>query len=122
MTNINHYFTIPLVLNPFNFNFSFYVYLAIGMEADTFKVNSGTIYFKEAQKIVSLATENIKGWNQSDGTRNRFWLVDTLLSNTFREYRTVQYEYHREGMDLMTTDLNKAKWSVIFFRKIFTLV
>ena len=46
----------------------------MGMEADTFKVNSGTIYFKEAQKIVSLAQQkNIKGWNQSDGTRNRFW-------------------------------------------------
>ena len=111
----------PLFYNPVSFEsnlisiLSFYVYLAIGMEADTFKANSGTIYFKEAQKIVSLAQQkNIKGWNQSDGTRNRFWLVDTLLSNTFREYRTVQYEYHREGMDFMTTDLNKAKNGVLF--------
>ena len=81
---------------------------------DTFKVNSGTIFFKAAQKIVSLAQQkNIKGWNQSDGTRNRFWLVDTLLSNTFREYRTVQYEYHRKGMDFMTTDLKKAKSGVL---------
>ena len=86
----------------------------MGIEADTFKVNSGTIFFKEAQKIVSLAQQkNIKGWNQSDGTRNRFWLVDTLLSNTFREYRTVQYEYHRKGMDFMTTDLKKAKSGVL---------
>ena len=48
-----------------------------------------------------------------DGTRNRFWLVDTLLSNTFKEYRTVQYEYHRKGMDFMTTDLKKAKSGVL---------
>ena len=87
----------------------------MGMEADTFKINSGTPFFKEAQKIVSLAQQNnIKGWSQSDGTRNRFWLVDTLLSNTFREYRTVQYEYHRRGMDFMTTDLKKAKNGVSF--------
>ena len=78
---------------------------------DTFR----RVFFKEAQKIVSLAQQNnIKGWNQSDGTRNRFWLVDTLLSNTFREYRTVQYEYHRRGMDFMTTDLKKAKNGVLY--------
>ena len=110
----------PLFYNPVSFEsnlisiLSFYVYIAMGLEADTFKTNSGTIFFKEAQKIVSLAQQNsIKGWNQSDGTRNRFWLVDTLLSNTFKEYRTVQYEYHRNGMDLMTTDLKKAKAGVL---------
>ena len=111
----------PLFYNPISFEsnlisiLSFYVYVAMGMEADTFRINSGTTFFKEAQKIVSLAQQNnIKGWNQSDGTRNRFWLVDTLLSNTFREYRTVQYEYHRRGMDFMTTDLIKAKNGVLF--------
>mgnify|MGYP001220523328 FL=1 len=111
----------PLFYNPVSFEsnlisiLSFYVYVAMGMEADTFRINSGTTFFKEAQKIVSLAQQNnIKGWNQSDGTRNRFWLVDTLLSNTFREYRTVQYEYHRRGMDFMTTDLIKAKKGVLF--------
>ena len=92
----------------------------MGMEADTFKINSGTFFFKEAQKIVSLAQQNnIKGWNQSDGTRNRFWLVDTLLSNTFKEYRTVQYDYHRRGMDFMTTDLKQAKNEILFFVKYF---
>ena len=111
----------PLFYNPVSFEsnlisiLSFYVYVAMGMEADTFRINTGTTFFKEAQKIVSLAQQNnIKGWNQSDGTRNRFWLVDTLLSNTFREYRTVQYEYHRRGMDFMTTDLIKAKNGVLF--------
>ena len=111
----------PLFYNPISFEsnlisiLSFYLYVAMGMEADTFRINSGTAFFKEAQKIVSLAQQNnVKGWNQSDGTRNRFWLVDTLLSNTFREYRTVQYEYHRRGMDFMTTDLIKAKNGVLF--------
>ena len=110
----------PLFYNPASFEsnlisiLSFYVYIAMGMEADTFKTNGGTNFFKEAQKIVSLAQQNSsKGWNQSDGTRNRFWLVDTLLSNTFKEYRTVQYEYHRRGMDFMTTNLKKAKVSVL---------
>ena len=111
----------PLFYNPVSFEsnlisiLSFYTYIAMGMEADTFKINSGTFFFKEAQKIVSLAQQNnIKGWNQSDGTRNRFWLVDTLLSNTFKEYRTVQYDYHRRGMDFMTTDLKQAKNEILF--------
>lgn len=110
----------PLFYNPATYEsnlmslISFYVFVALGVEADSFAMRSGTPYFKEAQQIVTLAQQNgSMGWNQRDGTRNRFWLIDTMLSNTFREYRTVQYHYHRDGMDQMSENPKQAKEAIV---------
>lgn len=110
----------PLFYNPNTYEsniislLSFYVFIALGMEADSFARNGGTPYYKEAQQIVSLAQQNgAKGWNQADGNRNRFWLIDTLLSNTFKEYRSIQYTYHREGLDQMAQSPVEGKRAIM---------
>ena len=36
-----------------------------------------------------------------------------MLSNTFREYRTVQYHYHRDGMDQMSENPKVAKEAIV---------
>lgn len=93
---------------------SFYIFFSLGIEADTFAPNAGSPFYKVAQQIVNLAQQNgQKGWNQNDGNRNRFWLIDTVLSNTFKEYRTVQYRYHRRGLDQMYDNTEKAKGEII---------
>ena len=94
---------------------SFYAFFILGINADTLNLKGGDLYFDQAQRIVNLSQQGgAIGWKQNDGNRNRFWLIDTIRSNTFREYRAVQYQYHREGMDIMTTDLTKAKNGVLF--------
>lgn len=110
----------PLFFNPATYEsnlislISFYVYIALGMEADSFAKRSGTPHFKAAQQIMTLAQQNrMVGWNQQDGNRNRFWLIDTLLSNTFREYRSVQYAYHRNGMDKMADNPVEGKQGIM---------
>jgi hypothetical protein len=90
--------------------FSFYTYIILGMDADSFARNGGNHYFEQAQQIVNLAQQSkIAGWNQNDGNRNRFWLIDNLRSNMFTEFREAQYVYHREGLDQMTSDGLLAK-------------
>lgn len=93
---------------------SFYVYMSLGVEADTFSLEGGTPYLKQAQQIMALAQQsNKKGWNQADGSRNRFWLIDTMLSSTFNEFRKIQYGYHRDGLDWMVENPEKGKQGVI---------
>jgi hypothetical protein len=93
---------------------SFYAFLSLGMEADTFKLNGGNQFYATAQQILNLTSQNqSKGWNQADGNRSRYWLIETLRSNTFKEYRTVMYEYHRKGLDLMTENPGQAKQNII---------
>ena len=84
---------------------SFYAFIIIGLDADTFIQNGGNKYFEMARQVVNLSqTTSRKGWKPGDGLRNRFWLIDSLRSNTFKEYRQTLYDYHRLGLDQMTRD------------------
>ena len=89
---------------------TYYVYIILGIDADTFENGGGADFFNEARNIVSLAqTSNFIGWKQVDGNRTRWMLIDNLLSNTFAEYRQAMYEYHRLGLDVMADNAIQAK-------------
>ena len=89
---------------------SFYAYVIIGLDADTFKLKGGELFFSFAQKISNLAQQsNNSGWLSSGNRKNRYWLVDSILSNAFLDFRITYYKYHRNGLDLMTKDQIKAK-------------
>lgn len=89
---------------------SFYVYTILGLDADTFELNGGSTYFEEANRIVTNAQQgNSQGWKGSDGQRSRFRLNTDLLANTYAEYRTALYEYHRLGLDVMHEDVLAGK-------------
>ncbi len=88
---------------------SYYVYIVLGLDADTFALEGGTEFFRKAQGIVTQAQgTNFAGWSQSSD-RSRFELVDNLLSNTYREYRVAMYNYHRKGMDIMADNNSTGK-------------
>lgn len=107
----------PLVYNPNVFDsnlvgvISYYVYIILGLDADTFALEGGTEFYKEAQQIVTNAQgSNYSGWSQSaSDNRTRFVLVDNLLSNTFREYRIAMYNYHRKGLDILGDNNSTGK-------------
>lgn len=91
---------------------AFYANLIIGMDAETFVANSGTDYFNIAQNIVSVAAQSgYKGWSQSDGNQNRFFIINDILSPTFRPFRQTMTDYHT-SLDGMTKDVKNAKLSI----------
>ena len=88
---------------------SFYSYIILGMDADSFVPLSGDAYFETAQNIANVAQQSsYKGWGQSDGYQNRYFLINDLLSPTFSEIRQTIYKYH-SGLDIMNQDLKAAK-------------
>ena len=106
----------PLVYNPNNLEsnlvavVSYYIYIMLGLDADTFSLQGGDSYFRQAQRIVTQAQGNgLAGWQQQTGERTRFELVDNLLSNTFKEYRIALYNYHRKGLDIMADNNSTGK-------------
>lgn len=89
---------------------SFYIYTILGLDADTYAPEGGSTYFEEANRIVTNAQQgNYQGWKGSDGQRSRFRLNADLLANTYAEYRTALYEYHRLGLDVMHEDVAAGK-------------
>lgn len=89
---------------------SFHIYMILALDADSYAPNGGQDYYKQAQTILNYSQqENFKGWKLEDGLQSRFILIDNVLSTTFKEYRSVIYEYHRLGLDEMSNDLKKGK-------------
>ncbi|NQY06291.1 MAG: DUF4835 family protein [Flavobacteriaceae bacterium] len=89
---------------------SYYVYIILGADADTYKRNSGTEYYEEARKIVNNSQAlGARGWKSTDGLQNRFHLTDQILSPTYKEYRNVMYAYHRNGLDQMSGNTKVSK-------------
>ena len=88
---------------------SFYSYVILGMDADSFVAESGNTYFETAQNISNVAQQSgYKGWTQADGNQSRYFLINDLLSPTFREVRQTMYDYHN-GLDIMNQDLKASK-------------
>ena len=93
---------------------AFYSYIILGVDAETFDLDSGTDYFQSAQQIVGLAAPTGgAGWSQTDKTQNRYYLVNDLLSTTFKPFREAMFQYHFNGMDNMSRDLKGSKEAII---------
>jgi len=93
---------------------SFYAYVIIGIDSDSFYPNGGQRYFSVAQQISNLAQQNnIVGWNSDGSRKNRYWFIDSILSNAFISFRNTIYEYHRKGLDQMTTNQKLAKQNIL---------
>lgn len=106
----------PLLYNPNNFQsnlvavIAYYSYLVLGFEADTFANKGGNEYYYQAQNVVNLAQQSsYLGWNSNDGLRNRYNLINELLSTTFDMVRNSSYQYHINGLDTMFADNYNAK-------------
>lgn len=92
---------------------SFYVYAILGMDADTFALNGGTNFFTKAQNIVVQSQQSgYAGWNQNDGSKSRFILIDNILAPTYRLFRSALFTYHLKGLDVMHQDKKRAKQKI----------
>lgn len=93
---------------------SFYANIIIGMDADTYEFEGGTPYYDVALRIASAAQQSgYKGWSQQDGNQNRYFLINDILSNTYRDFRQALYDYHRLGMDIMADNSKEGKEKII---------
>lgn len=93
---------------------SFYVYLILGYDADSFQLKGGQTWFDKAFKIAQNSqNQNYSGWNAVESQRNRGALISGLQNENTSTLRTVYYSYHRAGLDnLARQDQNPAKKTI----------
>lgn len=118
----------PLIFNERQFSgknlidvVSFYVYLILGYDADTYTLNGGTPWYQMAQRIAQNATgqQNYNGWTSTEGPRTRGTLIDQIINDSNNTLRTILYRYHRLGLDQMAQNPAKAKQEI--FTQLMTL-
>ncbi|GGZ28450.1 DUF4835 domain-containing protein [Echinicola pacifica] len=95
---------------------AYYAHIVIGIDYDTFAMEGGEPYFEIANNIMSNAQQaGRNGWGQTTGSRrSRFWLVDELYnSQVSKPVREAFYLYHRQGLDLLISNPEKAYENIL---------
>ncbi|SMP06106.1 DUF4835 family protein [Chryseobacterium profundimaris] len=95
---------------------SFYVYVILGIDADSFQSMAGTQWFQKAQQIAQNGeSQNIyDGWKQINEPRSRSVLIKEILSPNWNQLRATIYSYHRAGLDNLFNQDQTAAKKVIF--------
>lgn len=90
----------------------FYLEIVLGMCMDTYSPMGGSEYLARANStLIQAQSAGQPGWNAQDGAsnKNRYYLIDDLTSDRFREMRKAMYTYHRKGLDVMSKDLETGR-------------
>ena len=84
---------------------AFYANFMLGLDFDTYSLEGGTQFYQKAMEVAMAAqNSNEKGWQAFEGPRNRYQLVENILNPSYSALRTLLYEYHRKGLDVMADD------------------
>jgi len=93
--------------------FAFYVYTILGLDYDSFSPFGGEKFFQNAQDVLNTIPQNIasgdKGWRSLNAGRNRFSMIDNILTPASRPFRKAMYDYHRNSLDIMYNDVATAR-------------
>ncbi|MFD2514509.1 DUF4835 family protein [Pontibacter locisalis] len=95
---------------------AFYAYMIIGVDNDSFGKLGGATAFDKARAVVNLAASQgagYQGWKAFDSNRNRYWLIDNIQDPQFLAFREGMYNMHRQGLDLMIENPEKARETVL---------
>jgi hypothetical protein len=94
---------------------AFYANVILGLDFDSFGLNSGTEFFQRAERIVNNAQNaNERGWRagESTGRKNRYWLINNILNDDYAPVREFIYKYHRLGLDLMYDKITDGRTAI----------
>ncbi len=94
---------------------AFYAYIILGLDYDSFSQEGGTQFFQKAQNVVNVAqNSNDVGWKpyESKNQNNRYYLVETFLSEPNGAARRCSYRYHRNGLDVMADKVEQGRSEV----------
>ena len=110
--------TLEFVENGFNDNLtsllSFYAYMIIGIDYDSFEEKGGEESFKLAWKILNTSQNSgYKGWDQFGSRKNRYWICENFLNPEFEKVRKAIYSYHIKGMDKLYIDPIESRSTIM---------
>src|SRR6056297_597244 len=94
---------------------AFYAYFILALDYDSFALEGGTPYFRNAEQIVVNAQNAPhKGWKPMDDMahKNRYWLVKDFLDSEYKNVREFNYRYHRHGLDVMDEKVAEGRAAI----------
>ncbi len=94
---------------------SFYAYMIIGLDHDSFQRLGGSPYYDRALQIMTNTSAQAggnPGWTSRDDTRARYWLLTNLQDPQLEPFRVALYQYYRLGLDRFAEKPEEARASI----------
>ena len=92
---------------------SYYAYLIIGLDLDSFAPLGGEDALQRCMNLVNKAQSlSFPGWKSFDNDRNRFAIINDYLDAAMRPIRQLQYAYYRTGLDEMATNPERGRANI----------
>lgn len=122
--NFNYVEFEPIEINSNTFEnnltavLAYYAYMIIGFDLDSFQKLGGTAAFQTAEQIVNLSQSRSDGdgtgWKKSfSDNKNRYALINNVMDERFKKFRDYFYEYHRQALDNMSTNVDNARARIV---------
>lgn len=95
---------------------TYYAYIILGFDYDSFAPAGGEEFFSKAQNIINaVPLGSSEGWSAttSGPQRNRYWLIQNLLDPRVKPFRIAYYEYHRQCLDNMANEVQKPRAALL---------
>lgn len=97
---------------------AFYVYYILGLDYDSFALYGGDPYYQRANEIINTlpaeyAQDQRSGWSSKANGRNRYYMIENILSPRTRPYRKALYDYHLKGLDQMSQNADAGKTGIL---------
>ncbi|QZE13685.1 DUF4835 family protein [Halosquirtibacter laminarini] len=93
---------------------AYYAYIILGVDYDSFSNMGGQSYFEKAIEIVNRSQNSReRGWKSFESDYNRYWLVNNIMNSSYSDFRTLQYEYYRNGFDMLSSKLELGQQNIV---------
>ena len=91
---------------------AYYSLLIIGLDFDTMSPNGGTDILRQVENIAASAQSLGSGWRSFDTKANRYSIINDYMNGTMSAFRQLQYKYHRQGLDDMTSNADRGRATI----------
>ncbi len=107
----------PFIQDPTRYNdltglLDFYVYIAIGLDFDSYSPKGGAAMYEQARLISQRAqiVNNVAGWtaDAAPGAYTRMNFIKELTNLRYEPLRLFIYNYHYNGLDLLAKNRTRA--------------
>ena len=95
---------------------SFYAYLIIGIDRDSFsRLGGNPLYDRALQVQTNVASQGLgdPSWLSSGEQRNRYYLLNNLQDPQMEGFRAAMYLYYRQGMDIFIQKPDEARKNIL---------
>ena len=93
---------------------TFYIYIVLGIDFDSFSPMGGAPYFQQAMNIVNMAQSlSATGWGAFQDPTNRHAIATAYTDERMKVFRQLWYDYHRKGLDEMAANTDRGRMNII---------